>query len=754
MKNMRLLLPVMFASALGATPALAQRQQAVGSGTIPLSVAGSLSGVDMSASGTTGTLTVGTLGGPQTDILSSNNPFVAGPVAVSTGASSQGNIVFNSSSTVYGDIGVTQPGGPFLLNIAAGQPNASVVFRGSVFATTLNVMGAGAVSFDNGANNITATNFAADGTINLAPNTTVIGALTTTAGADTGTLNLGGGSVLNGAVGGAIGLRAINVVGGGNTAGVSASITGTANAYSFSLGTNTLNVGGALTIANTSPGGVIDTTLASSSVYGNIRTLGATNLGPTLLINVLVPQSAVIAPGTQFNIVQTAAGTLQSGTNGSIVSVNNPTNPLYVFTATPAAGAIAGLVTITTSGTPLTSVITPPSTPTTPIPPAQPVAAAVVPVLVALIPTAGAGSDLADVLGPINALTSQGAVIAAVAQLAPSSASLATPLASFQLTRSFEDLWQSRMESALCNPASADQAKRPDGDAPACDGNDARGNWWMKGFGSTATQGAQQANAGYDTTTYGTMVGYDVPLGPDTRAGFGLGYAATAISQQGTGSRTNADSYQASLYAGHRSGAWFVNGDLSYGWNDYRGSRDIAFPGVNRTAASTYSGQDYTAFATTGFNIPLGGFTLTPLASLQYTLVDINGFTETGAGSIDLKVRSQRSDFLESGLGAKLSREFIHRDMLIVPEAHAKWLHELGNPQMTQTASFEAPGSASFATSGIKSADDIFNLGGGITLLSCGCSQHPWSVQAEYDYYTSNTNYTAHRGMIKMTMRF
>jgi len=73
---------------------------------------------------------------------------------------------------------------------------------------------------------------------------------------------------------------------------------------------------------------------------------------------------------------------------------------------------------------------------------------------------------------------------------------------------------------------------------------------------------------------------------------------------------------------------------------------------------------------------------------------------------------------------------------------------------VTQTAAFETPGSASFSTSGIKPADDIFNIGAGITLLSCGCSHSPWSVQAVYDYYTSNASYAAHRGMIKVSMRF
>ena len=185
-------------------PGWAQRQTAVGPGVTTLSPTGSLNGVDMSASGTTGTLNVGTVGGPEADILSSNNPYVAGPVAVSTAASSQGNIAFNSSSTVFGAIGVTQPGGPFLLAISGGNTGTAENFLGAVYATTLNVTGTGSVNFDSGTTNITATTFAADGTISLAPNTTVIGALTTTAGANTGTLSLGGGSTLNGAVGGAV----------------------------------------------------------------------------------------------------------------------------------------------------------------------------------------------------------------------------------------------------------------------------------------------------------------------------------------------------------------------------------------------------------------------------------------------------------------------------------------------------------------------------------------------------------------------
>lgn len=745
-----------FAIASWCPPSFA-RQAAVGPGITPLDADGMLDGVDMSVSGVTGTLSVGVVGGPQTDIFTSNNPPVGGFLAVSTGVSSQGNITFNSSSTVYGDIGVTQPGGPFLLDITGGNDGAEVNFLGNVFATTLNVTGTGEVNFNSGSTNITATNFAADGTISLAPNTTVIGALTTTVGANTGTLSLGGGSVLDGAVGGAVGLKSINVVGGSNTTGVSATITGAADAFAFSLGTNTLNIGGALTIANLAPGGVINTTLASSTLYGNIRPVGATNLGPTLGVNVTVPSTTFLPVGSQFNIIQTQTGTPQSGTDGSVVAVTvqNPTNPLYTFSAVPPAGTLAGLVTIETTGIPLLVPINPPSVP---LPPTLPIAIPIVPVIIAVAPTPTAPiapvSDLVDVLAGINSLSDPAAVVDAVAQLAPSTSDLVTPLVTFQGNRQFQNLWLSRLNDVMCSQTSQLNEK-----TPTCQKNDPYKGWWLKGFGYAGSQGAQGPFTAYDSRILGTMIAYDAPLDNtflgDARAGIGLGYARSMIDGKTFGSSTNFDTYQATAYLGRESGPWFVYGNASFGWNDYSGTRHISFGGVDRLAQSDYSGQDYTGFATTGYHFPTPWFTITPLASLQYTHMNLNNYTETGAGDVNLNVDSQSYNFLESGLGAKLERSFKYNYKNYVPEAHFKWLHKFHNPTLENTASFTAAGgSPSFTTPGLKTSDNTFNLGGGITFLSCNCSAKTWSLEAVYDYDWRTDNYSAHQVMMKFSSRF
>jgi outer membrane autotransporter protein len=734
-----------------ACPALAQRQTAVGPGPIPLNATGVLGGVDLSGSGITGTLTVGTVGGPAMDIFTLNNPAVAGRVAVSTAVSSQGNIAFNSGSTVYGAIGQTQPAGPFLLAITGGNTGTAVNFMGPVFATTIDVVGKGTLNFNSGSTNVSASNFAGDGTISLAPNTTLIGALTTTAGAQTGTLVLGGGSILNGAVGGAIGLRSVNVAGGSNLAGVSANISGAVNAYAFALGTNTLNIGGALTIANGGPGGVINTTLASPSIYGNIRPVGATNLGSTLLINVTVPSTAFIPVGTQFNIVQTQSGTLQSGTNGSVVSISvqNPTNPLYTFSAVPAAGTIAGLVTIQATAIPLQVVVTPPAGAV--LPPTLPIAAAVAPVLlaVAVAPT----SDLTTVLAAVNAMSTPAAVVNAVVQLAPSTTDAAAAQVTFAGARQLQNLWMAHFDSAACDQVHP--LKEPsDRAAPMCSRPERRGGLWMQGFGYFARQHDQQAVVGYDASTGGAMVAWDAPIGPDTSAGFGFGYAGGSIRANDGVARTHINSYQVTAYVNHEPGPWFLNASASVAANTYSGSRDIVFPGVNRQAQASYGGTTITGFATTGWHMQAGAFVVTPLASLQYSRIKIGGYAETGAGDINLRLRARQYDFVESALGLKLARTYQTDHGAFVPEIHAKWLRELGNPKQIQTASFVVPGSQSFDVPGLRTANNLWNAGAGFILASCGCTSRAWSIEGGYDYYATNSGYSAHQGTVRLSARF
>jgi uncharacterized protein with beta-barrel porin domain len=90
----------------------------------------------------------------------------------------------------------------------------------------------------------------------------------------------------------------------------------------------------------------------------------------------------------------------------------------------------------------------------------------------------------------------------------------------------------------------------------------------------------------------------------------------------------------------------------------------------------------------------------------------------------------------------------------LLPQLHAKWLHELLGVNTQGTAVFTATGSTPFVTSGLNAARDTLDVGAGLTLLSCGCSARTWSVEGIYDYYLRSRNFSAHQVTLAASYRF
>jgi len=729
MKRIVFILFLVVAMAAWSTPGFA-RQPADGPGNTALLQEGVTNGVDMTNGAGTGTLTVGVVGGPDMNIFEANNPVGTVPgLAVSTDASSMHNILFNSGSTVYGDIGITNPGGPFFLDIHAGKDTTTVNFLGSVFATKIYADQTGIVNFKNGGTNYGATYLSGGGTIYLGPNTKVIGRLWNPGGANSGTLSLSGGSTLDGAVGAEFPLANINMIGGSSAqpvSGVSATITGEVKAYKFSLGTNTLNISGALAIG---PNGTIETTLGSATIYGNIVVTGASTLGTGLTVRVTVPTTTLLLVGDHFHIV--------TGAGSNNLATVDPTNSLYTFSIwpDPAGAATIEILTIPAQA----PIVNPPADPITQV-------AGVVADALLNTPTT---PDLEAVIAAINALTTPEAVVDAEAQLAPLAASLAAPLVTFQGNRQFQNLWLTRLD--MCSQFSWLQ---PGEDDSSCQGKNQRSGWWQKAFGYFGIQKDHGIYKGYKSKILGTMIAYDAPLGSDTRGGLGFGYARNLIDGNKYDINTDFNTYKAMAYIGHELGNWFVNGAASFGWNQYSGRRHIVFPGIDRTAHAEYDGQDYTAFASTGYHFSAQKFMITPLVSLQYSRVNISGYTEKGAGDINLRVRHQSYNFYEAGLGTKVERAFKYRGGTFVPDMHFKWLHDISNPGLKRAAEFNVPNSKEFITPGLTTEDNTYSVGIGLTLLSCACRATEWQVEAGYDYDWREDNYSANLATIRLTKRF
>ena len=702
----KLLLPLLGSAMVAWLPLSVAREVVVLPGVV--GTVGVTSGVDTQGPGT---LLVG-----NQDINTGNDPGGA----ITTDAANTANIQFNNSSTVTGFVGTT---GSTFLNISAGTNANTVTFNGPVYSTTFSVAGTGTVNFNGGftSNTGSSMDFAGDGFINVAAGQTVKAAITNTAGASTGTLTLNKDSILDGAVGAASGLKQINVVGG------NALITGQANAASYTLGTNTLNVAGAFAIP---VAGTINTTIYSESLYGKIVPVGAATIGNALQVNVTV--TGPIPVGSIFNIVDA-----QSGTDGSTVTATSNTTR-YAFSAAPTTH---GQVQIVTTQIPLADVVAPVGNPTAPV---------IAPVVDAL-PLAPVTAPL---LTAITLLPNAQQVADALAQLQPGAASLAAPLASYRVTQQFQGLLNSHLEGAAWPCSENDQSddrnvpKRED--SSTCQPAQKRSQLWAAGFGYAGRQEDRDGYEGYTDNSSGMLLAYDVPLGQATTAGVGIRYANTSLEGSSTLNHGNIKSHQAMAYLGFAPNrSWFANASLVYGEDDYSTTRNIAFPGFSAHTGAHYTGHQYTASAATGYHFFLGDgrTTITPMATLQYTHLKTAGYTEAGNAAIDLRVDPRSYNFLQSGLGVKFARDISTSNTTIIrPEVHVNWLHSFHGDAMRDTATFTSGGPA-FTTTGVASEKDLFDVGAGVMLAG----NTTWSVEGVYDYQW-NRSYKAGQAMLKFTL--
>ena len=710
---------------------------------------------------TTNTVGIDTTTGGTLTVNPNINISAPSGAAITTYASSTANIVFVGSSTVTGSTGLT---GKSFLSIAAGANAATVNFNGDVFATSFNHSGTGTVNLNG---NLTGTNyyFNADGFLNIAADKVFTGAITVLPAANNiGTITLNSGAHIEGAIGaasyalnqinligdnasinGAIFARDFKILGDGaiitgalavtnfSLANGNANVIGATSGTNFNLGPNTLSIDGALTL---NAGATIATTITSNTVLGQILVGGASNItGAVQVIPTVLGALTISAspPANIYRIVDSA-----SGTAGTVSVLNN--NPRYTFAGLPTT---IGIVEIQLTGVaPLITLVTAPD------------ALKVAPILDVNAPN---GTDLRVVQDAIAVLPNAGAINNSLAQLAPANTNLAAPWVAAQATQLIADTWMARLDEIknLCCDTTCDASgKKPiPSKTRECKTNEQQSNLWLKGIGKYGQQDDANGMNGYKTDAFGLMLGYDVPVTERTRLGIGAGYVRSNIDGNHSDNQTKIDSYHLTAYFNYAPDAFFVQGAVTAGIDKYDVTRNIVFPGISRQATSDPTGHQYSAIINAGKHFGLNETVITPLVGLKATRLYVESYQESGAGDVNLRVDSQTYDFLQSTVGLKAERIIQTAKGSFVPEVHAKWLHDFNSTTMEQNALFTGGGDK-FSIQGIKQDRDMYNVGAGLTLLSCNCDKTSWSVKALYDYKWNQTNYDAHQVSIIAGLNF
>ncbi len=131
-------------------------------------------------------------------------------------------------------------------------------------------------------------------------------------------------------------------------------------------------------------------------------------------------------------------------------------------------------------------------------------------------------------------------------------------------------------------------------------------------------------------------------------------------------------------------------------------------------ANGSTSGGEFSIFTKAGYNFHFENITVGPIASLQYTYMNIDGFNEKGS-LIPLQIHSDSQDSLRTDLGVQVSHAFHIGSVLLIPTVTAAWEHEYLYSALPITVSSEQFPGASATFVGPNEGHDsaIINAGVG-----------------------------------------
>lgn len=206
---------------------------------------------------------------------------------------------------------------------------------------------------------------------------------------------------------------------------------------------------------------------------------------------------------------------------------------------------------------------------------------------------------------------------------------------------------------------------------------------------------------GFDYDIAGVILGADYRITENLIAGAAFNYAHTSADFQSGLGKTDTNSFGGLLYATYYLASFFVDGYVGYNGNLYDTERRIVYgtgPGatvpagtsVNRTAAASPSGQQLSFGLGGGYDFALGAATITPLIRTEFIGLHVDGYTESGADGLNLKVAQQKATSFVTALGAQFSYAFSLPFGILVPTVRAEWRHEYLNDSRGIRAQYAA----------------------------------------------------------------
>lgn len=463
-----------------------------------------------------------------------------------------------------------------------------------------------------------------------------------------------------------------------------------------------------------SAGGLIRTVVNGDGSFGQFRVNGNAQLAGDLSV---LKGPGPYLNGTTYRIIESANA---AGVSGAFSAITLPeAKPLVGFNVRQLQDAVqveVGTRSFTTVAT-------------------NPVEWAVAGYLDRIMPTAT--GDLSDVLGEFQSLA-QPQFHTAFSSLGPATYD-GLSKAGLAGLKQYQNSLRQRMSNVRAYNVATGYGSEPQRVLLAYNGSDANlGRFlaggqgsrsqagiglWIDSYGQWGDQRGAQGVTGYDYDLYGGTIGYDSTFPNNLMLGISIGTSRAAIDFDENMGDGSVKDVTGSLYGSYLLGDAYIEGVLSYGRERFRNHRRLSIGSIQRDALSSHSGDAYSVYLGAGYDYKVGNSAIIPFAAIRYAHLDEEGFSESGAGSLDLTLDRRRTDSLVSELGVRAARAYKLNSGSLVPEFSAAFSYDFDIDDRVITSSFAGSPGAAFSIKGQQVEKYGAVVNAGLTFIhDCGVS--------------------------------
>lgn len=243
---------------------------------------------------------------------------------------------------------------------------------------------------------------------------------------------------------------------------------------------------------------------------------------------------------------------------------------------------------------------------------------------------------------------------------------------------------------------------------------------WVQGYGGWGDSYSDGNAATISNTIGGFLMGADVALLENVRAGVFGGYSRSTFDVDARASSGDMDNYDLGFYAGAQFGAIAARGAFAYAWHDVSADRMVSFPGFVQATSGAYSNGSFQVFGELGYDMSFGAYAFEPFVSVAYLNIDGADFRETG-GPAALWVDTQTMSTTYTTLGVRAATTVDVLGRALTPSVTLGWQHAFGDTSPT-AAMLLSGGSVPFQVAGAPVAEDALLVEAGLGYALSGAA--------------------------------